>query len=60
VKAKKDWFPFFMEYFNGMTKTPADAFLVVDSDLVAVRPTGAGSFLKAVESQIGKYPVAVT
>lgn len=59
-KAKKDFFPFFMAYFNGMTKTPPDAFVVTDGDFTPMCPIGAGSFLKAVESQIKYYTVQST
>jgi hypothetical protein len=59
-QAQADFFPFFMAYFQGMTKTPPDAFAVSEGDFVAVRPSKAGPFLEAVERQIQPYPVHVS
>lgn len=56
-KASLDFFAFFMAYFQGMTKTPADAFVVSDADFTSMRPKHAGSLLVAIESQIPPYPV---
>jgi hypothetical protein len=56
MAAGQDFFPFFMKYFQGTTKTPPDDFAVSDEDFVAMRPTNAGPLRNAVERQIKPYP----
>lgn len=45
----QDFFKFFMAYFNGMTKTPADSFTVSASDFVPLRPKADCSKATAAE-----------
>jgi hypothetical protein len=47
----------FLDYFDGMTKTPDDAFTVTAADFRAIRPDPAPTLLEAVEAQIQEYPV---
>lgn len=54
---KLDFFPFFMSYFQGMTKTPPDAFDVVENDFSIMRPSTAKSLLQNVEAQVRDYEV---
>lgn len=57
TKQKADFFPFFMAYFQGMTKTPPDSFVVSAKDFLPIRPQNAGPFLETLESQIQPYSV---
>jgi hypothetical protein len=59
LDSKADFFNYFMTYFQGMTNTPPDAFTVTAADFVPMRPSGAGSFLDAVQRQIPSYKVTV-
>lgn len=56
-----EFFDFFMEYFYGMTVTPADAFAVDAKDFLLLRPAkgkAAGStLLDLVKAQIPSYKV---
>jgi hypothetical protein len=61
VRAKADaagepFFAYFMRYFQGMTKTPPDAFEVGPDDFTPLVPTGTHSLLGKLEEQIGPYP----
>lgn len=56
-KKKADFFPFFMAYFQGMTKTPPDAFTVSPKDFLSIRPKNAAPFLETLESQIQPYSI---
>ncbi len=62
-KANQSFFNYFMSYFNGMTRTPDDSFLVTDEDFELLRPaTGpaaGGSLRELVIRQIPDYQVAV-
>lgn len=57
-KQKAEFFPFFMKYFQGMTKTPPDNFAVSPKDFLAIRPKNAAPFLETLESQIQPYSVS--
>jgi hypothetical protein len=69
VRAKADergqrFFDYFMAYFNGMTKTPADSFDVSDADFQLLRPL-KGRFKdkglrELVLMQIPEYKVAMS
>lgn len=48
---------FFRAYFQGMTKTPADAFAVAEDDFDLLRPEEGPSLLQALEGQVGAYPI---
>lgn len=54
-----EFIEYFMKYFQGMTKTPPDAFTVSGQDFQVLRPAGAESLLSAVERQIPTYHVQV-
>lgn len=60
----KPFFPFFMSYFEGMTKTPPDAFEVVDTDFLLLRPRTEPflgmSLRDLVAQQVPDYAVAVS
>lgn len=56
-KAGKDFFTFFMAYFNGMTKTSPDTFKVTADDFPPARPVASPPLLDVVAAQI--HPFAV-
>ena len=62
VAADEKFFNFFMGYFNGMTKTPADSFGVTEANFLLLRPTSgpfAGRGLaELVLMQVPAYTVA--
>lgn len=53
----KEFFSYFMGYFNGMTKTPPDDFVVTEDDFEPMRPVSADSLLRVVGNQIQPYNV---
>lgn len=53
--AGKDFFPFFMEYFDGMTKTPADDFVVTEDDFPPIEPVEAPGLLSLVDGQLQPF-----
>lgn len=56
--ASENFFDFFMAYFQGMTKTPADSFAVRDDDFAVVAPGGNRKTLVArLMEQISAYDV---
>lgn len=57
-QAGQPFFEFFMSYFQGMTKTPPDAFTVDGSDFQIIRPENESrSLLEILENQMSDYPV---
>jgi hypothetical protein len=61
VRARADaagepFFAYFMRYFQGMTKTPPDAFAVTPEDFAPLVPAGTYSLLGRLEEQIRPYP----
>lgn len=54
--AGEDFFAFFMRYFQGMTKTPPDAFEVTAADFLPLVPTGTHTLLGKLEEQVEPYP----
>lgn len=54
----EDFFPFFMRYFQGMTVTPPDDFVVTSADFVPIAPPGTYSLLDQLEGQVAPYPVS--
>ena len=57
-QARQEFFPFFMSYFQGMTKTRPDAFTVDDNDFQIIWPENEKrSFIEILESQMSDYPV---
>lgn len=55
--AGQEFFGYFMRYFQGLTKTPPDAFDVTAADFVPLVPTGQHSLLGRLEAQVGPYSV---
>ena len=53
----KPFFAYFMSYFNGMTKTPPDGFMVTADDFTPLRPADSGSLLDVVAGQIKPFVV---
>ncbi len=56
VEAGEDFFSYFMRYFQGMTKTPPDAFEVTAEDFSPLTPTGTHTLLGKLEEQVQPYP----
>lgn len=56
VASGKDFFPFFMSYFEGMTKTAPDGFDVDDNDFEIICPEEeTRSMMRVLEDQIDSY-----
>jgi hypothetical protein len=59
---EQPFFEFFMAYFNGMTNTPPDAFVVTRDDFILMRPTDTrhanATLTELVRMQLPDYPVA--
>ena len=56
-KAGKEFFSYFMAYFNGMTKTPPDSFKVTSEDFVPLRPADSRPLLDVVANQIQPFEI---
>ncbi|MEK7794523.1 MAG: hypothetical protein AAB353_08330 [Candidatus Hydrogenedentota bacterium] len=61
-RKRQSFFSFFMSYFNGMTKTPADEFVVTADDFLLLRPLdhshGNATLIDLVRLQLPDYSVA--
>lgn len=54
--AGRAFFEFFMGYFDGMTQTVSDDFIVRESDFPAIEPENAAGLLRTVEAQMRPFP----
>lgn len=61
-RGDQPFFKFFMAYFNGMTNTPPDAFVVTHDDFILLRPTDTpranATLTELVKMQLPDYQVA--
>jgi len=55
LKAGEEFFAYFMAYFQGMTKTPPDSFIVTNDDFPPMRPLGSAPMLDVVAAQIQPF-----